>query len=193
MTLLVVSIVLFAASCIFLVSTHKGRHLTAGGSSANPALPPASKLQSEVARQVHKEYMRLPADSRPFPDIVTILAGLDAKTSVDAFDRRQHFNRNWLDNRKEENGAFRFEWKKTYGCSHDRPVTHDPHGYSWGCHYHEYWMLHNEIQRVSDALDEKSRVLLASENTDATDMAKELVERLRSEASIQRQTTKELS
>lgn len=134
---------------------------------------------SRVSQEILKEYSALPEESRPFSDIETILAGLDEKTSHDTHARYVHFDNNWIfrENRRLVYSDFEFTWKPQWGrCSHN-----------YGCNFQEYYDLHRAIQMVSDALDKKERALLESKTQVHSDMAKELMQALRSEAGIQEQ------
>jgi len=161
------------------------------GSKANPAIEKKPKL-SEVAKQLVWEYNSLPEDNRPFPDIEDLVRALDERTNADSVDRRNHFNENWLASLNKELHASRFEftWKNTHGvypCVHRQSRT---------CKYHDYYRLHVAIQEVADTIKEKERAILEAKTQDAVDSIKELEDRLRDEAGLNRtftQTYKELS
>lgn len=135
---------------------------------------------SEVSKQILKEYNALPEESRPFLNIINILQDLDKMTAVDSFDRRQHFNQNWLNLIKVENGGFRFDWH-TGGCSHRG---------EYQCKFHDYYRLHTLIKEVQDAVNEKERAFAAS-SVDRDSIA-DLEASLRSEAEITKSVTKEI-
>lgn len=135
---------------------------------------------SRVSQQLLREYSAIPEESRPFPEIETILAGLDEKTSHDTHQRYIHFDNNWMfgQNRRLVYSNFEFSWKPQWGrCNHSK----------FACKFHEYYDLHLAIKTVRDSLDKKERALLESKTQVHSDMAKELMAALRNEAGIQDQ------
>lgn len=154
--------------------------------TATPAIAPRNL--SAVAQQVYKEYMSLPAESRPFDNISEILKSLDAVTVTPDNKRRDHFDSNLRSRHRARDiyygdvgtaYPFRFTWD-TGDCSHN------------DCKYSAYYALHVEIGRVKKALDDKARALVESENAHNVSMAAELVNALREEAGIQEKVTAEL-
>lgn len=132
---------------------------------------------SEVARQLVKEYDELPEESRPFPDIIPMVRGLDAKIAVDSVRRARHFDERWLPYTKvQQSGDYQFSWNARGAAN----CQHRQH-----CPFHEYVELHRAIMLVKKALDRKERAILASTYASDTDMIGELMTRLRDEAQLQ--------
>lgn len=126
---------------------------------------------TQPAKQLFYEYTALPKDSRPFPDIISVLKGLDEFHSTDD-DINGHFN---TGNRDD---GYKFSWNGR--CGHVR------------CRPHDYVDLHRAIETVSRAIAEKERVIAEAKVAGRGDAAEQLVEALRAEADIQMQVTKEL-
>lgn len=178
--LIVIGVMLAIFATVGGFSLHEKRQVAAG--RATPVIVSSTSGLSPVAKQVYKEYMALPADSRPFPEILPALRALDAQTEPDATQRRRHFDDNWLPNIREQNGPHRFNWNPyRQQCSHYR------------CKFSGYYTLHDAIADVDAALKEKERMIALKANQHGVDMLKELESALRSEAGIQRQVVKELS
>lgn len=127
-----------------------------------------------VAGRLFYEYKALPADSRPFPDIIGVLKGLDDEHSVDKKALIKHFNKNAY----VTNSEYKFSWDGR--CGHIR------------CDFSTYKDLHDAIEEVSRAISEKERVIAEAKVVGRGDAAKELVKALRAEAGIQMQVTREL-
>lgn len=129
---------------------------------------------SAPARQLFHEYTDLPKDSRPFPNILSVLKGLDDLHSVDD-DIDGHFD----DNRYVHDAGYQFSWSAGR-CGHKN------------CRPSDYVELHRAIEEVSRAIVAKERVIAEAKVAHRGDAAKELVEALRREASIQMEVTREL-
>lgn len=141
---------------------------------------------SPVAKQLVKEFNALPAEYRPFDDIVSVVRDLDAKHAADAVERDNHFNGNWYDlggadSARFNNGfAYRFTWgqgRKYNNCYH----TSDRYG---RCKFSDYGDLHAAIKAVEKSIQDKERVILHSRYSDSSDTVKQLEERLRAEAGL---------
>lgn len=129
---------------------------------------------TKPAEKLFYEYTALPADSRPFPDIISVLKGLDEFHSTDD-DINDHFNAN---RHLVDSPGYEFSWNGR--CGHVR------------CRPHDYVELHRAIETVSRAIAEKERVIAEAKVAGRGDAAEQLVEALRAEADIQMQVTKEL-
>lgn len=145
---------------------------------------PKPKL-SDVAKHVRKEYLSLPEDSRPFPDIDSVLLGLDAATSHNATGRHEHFNSNgYMRQKYGDHHGYQFSWDG----DHHQPCRSNHRI----CDFSAYYVLHVEIQELLRQIAMKERALNLSANADKVDQARNLVEALRQEREIQRQVTREL-
>lgn len=153
--------------------------------SSNQVLNPGGL--SEVAQQVYKEYMSLPAESRPFDSIKDILMSLDKVTQHRAASRRNHFDANAYS--RERYSYYPSDYPYKFGWSDAR----HPHGCDHkDCEFKAYYALHVEIERVKKALAEKAQAMVESDNAHNVAMAEELVKALRDEAGIQQKVTAEL-
>jgi hypothetical protein len=141
---------------------------------------------TDVSKFIYKAYMDLPEDSRPYEDIATILRGLDKRHALDMDAMRQHFNvheyrilNGHADHPKDK--FITFGW--TTNCSHTSRHL---------CDFSEYGEIYLAIAEIKKSAEERERKLLESGTQGYLDDARLLVERLREEAEIQRQVTKEL-
>lgn len=129
---------------------------------------------SGVGKAVVDAYNALPAENRPFPNIVEIVKVLDEKTGFDPVDRRKHFDKHWLDYTGVQLGGYKFDWKRNY-CSHR------------SCEYAEYYNLYKTIQEVQDTIKNKQKAILESKLSGNLDIIKELQSELRNEAGLNRE------
>lgn len=170
---LTIIIVLFVLSGSYLLA-HRYR---------NGVLPaPATKGLTPQSKHLYHKYMALPVESRPFPDVVSILKGMDERHSADADKFRNHFNENFLPPIKQYIGSYKFRWSANGSnyCTHK------------SCEFKDYGAICAAIEAVQQSVDDRERAILAAKTAGAGDMAQELIAALRSEASIQNQVTKEL-
>lgn len=188
---IVIGVLLSIFAMVGAFSLHEKKQLTAGNT---PALNPTKGL-SRVAKKVYHEYMELPEDSRPFPDIVTMLRGLDAATAATP-EARQHRSDHFDKNSYMRKNYGSWNWGDvvfTWGSpDYGRHCDHREGGYS-SCPYAAYYTLHKEIQATKKSVEEKEAAIALSSNTHHLDMAKELAEALRSETKIQGQVTSEIT
>lgn len=133
---------------------------------------------SPVAKQLVKEYKSLPVESRPVENIIPLVRSLD-ETTRDPLKRDRHFDKNWLNAAKYQNGPYHFTWDTRYGCRHD------------SCNYSEYGKLHNLIQDVHDSIVAKELAVIESNNSSTKDMAKELEAGLRREIELNKEFVRE--
>ena len=146
------------------------------GDAKNTIAPTAGL--SPVAKQLVKEYNELPEDNRPFPNIVELVRSLDAKHSVDARERENHFNYNYLEHSQRTIGGYEFRWSTgAYSCSHQERY----------CKFSEYYRLHKAIRSVKESVDAKERAVLESQHAGDTDLLVELEQRLREESLLNKQ------
>jgi hypothetical protein len=167
--LFILLVSLFAGGSLFVLDKAKTKEIIAGATL------------SPVAKQVLAEYNALPVENRPFTDIVSILKALDEKTSVDAIERDRHFNRSYIGpNYTDYTSAlgYDFVWDKGYNCYHNRD-----------CIGIEYIKLHKAILEVAETNKEKARALAVSSYDG--DAVKELEQRLRDEATLNREFVQE--
>lgn len=172
MIFLIIGLVLIAVIFFFLF------FFPHGIKQAQETLPTGPKL-SPVALQIVKEFSALPEASRPFGDIVNILTDVDNKHSVDAVERENHFNDNYLDIMDTSLSKYKFRWVK---ASH-RACQHKD------CMFSDYYRLHLAIEEVQTAVDAKERAVLESKHAANTDMLAELEADLRREAELNREFT----
>lgn len=174
--------VMVKASSGFSLPTKKKPELSEGYScKSKPRLsPPGERLL--------KEYNELPADARPVADILPTLEEFDRLTDVDADERYHHFR----DTSYYTHAGYAFTWQKI--DSWDDPCEHED------CKFSQYYKLHEEIRAVKqavaekeEALKEKEKELSRAQYAHGKDLMEDLATRLREEAEIQRQTTKELA
>lgn len=129
---------------------------------------------SQPACHLFMEYTALPKDSRPFPDIVSVLRDLDEYHSTDA-DINGHFDNPFVD----RSAGYTFSWKTR--CGH------------LNCRMSDYVDLHKAIESVSKALAAKEKALIEAKVAHRGESAKALAQALRDEAGIQRQVVEELA
>ena len=126
---------------------------------------------SVPARRLYDEYMELDVENRPFDNIVPLLRALDEKTAPQAEKRDNHF---FVATRS----GFEWSWTGSYRrCYHDDER----------CALTEYKNLHDTIDEVKEAVEEKNYVLQMAKAKPDLDMLNELMNSLRSEANIQRE------
>jgi len=167
-----------------------------GGDKALAATPKPEALNSSglspVAAQVYREYMSLPVDSRPFGNnIRDILKSLDA-TLGGLAGFKDHFDDNFHMRARGYTGwdNHKFSWHAAIlpvsGYTYHEKCSHR------SCDFKPYYDLHIGIKSVKDAIDEKARALVLSENAPNVAMADELVKALRAESQIHRDATARL-
>lgn len=163
-------------------------------SASKPVEALDSTNLSHPSKAVYREYMSLPVDSRPFDDIRSILKSLDA-TLRHLPDFDDHWDANFENRNQgyssERYTKYKFSWQAAVvpRGPHSNYYNPCPHKH---CAYSTYYDMYLEILRVKEALDKKRLALVRSENAHNVSMADELVEALRLEAGIQKQTTLEI-
>jgi hypothetical protein len=152
-------------------------------------LTPSRALQrslSDPSRELLKEYKSIPAESRPFPDLGSILKALDEKTSEYADARDKHFTRRIR--RYDGPDKYAFDWDESPDyCSHRGTNSR---GYA-KCQYYDYYRIHAAFDEVKESLKEKERALRDDRLKGSLDMVDELETRLREEAEVNRSFVKE--
>lgn len=145
---------------------------------AKRALPTGPKL-SAPAKQLIKEYNEIPQDNRPFPDIKSLVQGLDERTSLDADSRDNHFTQH-----HDYSGSRNFSWTP-YQSYSGRRCTHK------NCAFKGYYDLHGAIYEVKASVEVKERAMREAETAHTLDEVADFTARLRDEAKINHQVADE--
>lgn len=161
----------------YLVDAMKGQ---LSSRPAKKAIAAGPKL-SAPAKRLIKEYNELPKDNRPFPDIKSLVQGLDERTSLDADARDEHFAQ-----RMFSSSSTSFSWVPYNYRTYDKGCSHR------SCKYKGYYDLHVAIEEVKRSVEVKERALREAETAHTLDEVAEFTARLRDEAKINNQVAEGL-
>lgn len=138
---------------------------------------PARALErslSTPSRNLLQEYNAIPAESRPFPDLGSILKALDEKHIENTDALNKHFT---TSSRRSYQSppTLKFNWDSDSYCHGGR---------NRGCSFYDYYRLHKAFDDVKASLKEKERALRESRLKGSLDMIDELETRLREEIAV---------
>lgn len=155
------------------------------GRAIEPPPKSATADLSVPSKELYREYMELPEASRPFPDIISVLKGLDAATAHNVQGRNDHYDGHYYMRAAGYSSStwqkMKFSWEPDFGpCASARY-------YGRHCEFHIYRDLHDEIVKVKKELAATERALSVAQNAHHVDNARELMQHLRDEAKIQRE------
>lgn len=161
------------------------------GITAKNRLDPVKRLQrslSTPSQHLYIEYMALPKESRPFPDIGSILKALDEKNSDTSKELNEHFSYMKRGRNYNSPQVKVFDWNNNRSyCSHGRSRG------SHNCPYNDYFRLHNSFEEVKVSIKAKDIAIRDSRLKGSLDMIDELEARLRDEVKVNQSFVKEFT
>lgn len=129
----------------------------------------SANKKSNPSIRIIEEYRKLPAENRPYGNIVHMLDALDTKYGVEAVD--SHFDKSY----------------------------HDHYVFSWSCPcyrecvYYEYHDIHKALTEIKAAIAEREHATQMASLSGGLSMVEEFTERLRQERDLITDVTKEIS